>query len=176
MKYFSKKIVTACFLLALAFSMAVPTFAATPPYNQRVWIYNVQNAAPNLNAQCSTSPSDHTNVTMWQITTSNTQRWDLQPIDASKNLFYIRNYANTAYGLNIYRAQGTNCDLYPISANDYNDCAIKCVDEGNDRFGIVLPAYLLCLTPSGFSNGSNVTWQASNGQTNQLWTIRVNRS
>ena len=42
MKYFSKKILTACLLLALAFSMAVPTFAATPPYNQRVWIYNVQ--------------------------------------------------------------------------------------------------------------------------------------
>ena len=171
-----KRIFTVLLAATMVFSMAMPAFAATPPYNQRVWIYNVANPGPNLNADCATSPTNHTNVTMWQITTSNTQRWDLQPIDATKNLFYIRNYANTSYALNLYPPQNNNCDLYPIAANDYNDCAIKCVDEGSDRYGIVLPAYALCLTPTGYSNGNNVNWQSSNGQNNQLWRIRVNRT
>ena len=42
------------FLLALAMmvAMALPTFAASPPYSARVWIYNCENSMPNLNAAC----------------------------------------------------------------------------------------------------------------------------
>lgn len=91
------------FLLALAMmvAMALPTFAASPPYSARVWIYNCENSMPNLNAACESQPTDHTNVTMWSNTNSDTQRWDLRAIDTTKNLCYIRNYANTQYALNI---------------------------------------------------------------------------
>ena len=66
------------FLLALAMmvAMALPTFAASPPYSARVWIYNCENSMPNLNAACESQPTDHTNVTMWSNTNSDTQRWD----------------------------------------------------------------------------------------------------
>lgn len=65
------------FLLALAMmvAMALPTFAASPPYSARVWIYNCENSMPNLNAACESQPTDHTNVTMWSNTNSDTQRW-----------------------------------------------------------------------------------------------------
>ena len=164
------------FLLALAMmvAMALPTFAASPPYSARVWIYNCENSMPNLNAACESQPTDHTNVTMWSNTNSDTQRWDLRAIDTTKNLCYIRNYANTQYALNIYRVNN-NCDLFPFANNSADDCTIKCVDEGSSRFGIVLPAYALCLTPTGFTNGSNVNWQSSTGETKQLWRIFTNR-
>lgn len=79
------------FLLALAMmvAMALPTFAASPPYSARVWIYNCENSMPNLNAACESQPTDHTNVTMWSNTNSDTQRWDLRAIDTTKNLCYI---------------------------------------------------------------------------------------
>lgn len=164
------------FLLALAMmvAMALPTFAASPPYSARVWIYNCENSMPNLNAACESQPTDHTNVTMWSNTNSDTQRWDLRAIDTTKNLCYIRNYANTQYALNIYRVNN-NCDLFPFANNSADDCTIKCVDEGSSRFGIVLPAYALCLTPTGFTDGSNVNWQSSTGETKQLWRIFTNR-
>lgn len=111
---------------------------------------------------------------MWSNTNSDTQRWDLRAIDTTKNLCYIRNYANTQYALNIYRVNN-NCDLFPFANNSADDCTIKCVDEGSSRFGIVLPAYALCLTPTGFTNGSNVNWQSSTGETKQLWRIFTNR-
>ena len=98
----------------------------------------------------------------------------LRAIDTTKNLCYIRNYANTQYALNIYRVNN-NCDLFPFANNSADDCTIKCVDEGSSRFGIVLPAYALCLTPTGFTNGSNVNWQSSTGETKQLWRIFTNR-
>ena len=106
------------FLLALAMmvAMALPTFAASPPYSARVWIYNCENSMPNLNAACESQPTDHTNVTMWSNTNSDTQRWDLRAIDTTKNLCYIRNYANTQYALNIYRVNN-NCDLFPFANN-----------------------------------------------------------
>ena len=47
---------------------------------------------------------------------SDTQRWDLRAIDTTKNLCYIRNYANTQYALNIYRVNN-NCDLFPFANN-----------------------------------------------------------
>ena len=74
------------FLLALAMmvAMALPTFAASPPYSARVWIYNCENSMPNLNAACESQPTDHTNVTMWSNTNSDTQRWDLRAIDTTK--------------------------------------------------------------------------------------------
>ena len=152
----------------------LPMFLASPPYSARVWIYNCENSMPNLNAACESQPTDHTNVTMWSNTNSDTQRWDLRAIDTTKNLCYIRNYANTQYALNIYRVNN-NCDLFPFANNSADDCTIKCVDEGSSRFGIVLPAYALCLTPTGFTNGSNVNWQSSTGETKQLWRIFTNR-
>lgn len=168
-----KKLAAMAMACVLAVGMATSAFAAEPPYSTRVVIYNVQNAAPNLNAACSTSPVNHTNVTMWQTTSSDTQRWELKPIDLTKHLYYIRNYANLNYALNIYPPNNNNCDLLLISSNSPDDCTIKCVDEGKNNFGIVLPAYVLALTPTGFSNGSNVNWQAPTGNLNQLWSIRT---
>ena len=42
------------FLLALAMmvAMALPTFAASPPYSARVWIYNCENSIYNIILTC----------------------------------------------------------------------------------------------------------------------------
>lgn len=174
MKTLAKKILAICFAFTLTLALSAPAFAtAYPDYNKRVAIYNVGNSTPRLNAACSTAPVNHTNVTMWSDTGSDTQRWYITPIDLTRSLFYVRNFSSTPYALNIYPPSNNNCDLYPITSNDADDCTIKFVDEGSNRFGMVLPSYALCLTPTGFSNGSNVNWQGSNGQLNQLWKVKV---
>ena len=158
------------FLLALAMmvAMALPTFAASPPYSARVWIYNCENSMPNLNAACESQPTDHTNVTMWsnyQFRHPNV--WELRAIDTTKNLCYIRNYANTQYALNIYRVNNTVI-LSPLQTTVLMTAQLNVLMRVVVAFGIVLPAYALCLTPTGFTNGSNVNWQSSTGETKQF--------
>lgn len=172
-----RTILSMAMVVAIVLSLSCTAFAANPVTNQRVWIYNKQNVSPNLNASTSGTPADYTNVTMWSNTGSNTQRWTLDLVDSSNRLYVVRNYANTTVGLNIYRDGTNNCNLFNIASNSANDKNIRMVDEssyGSHYFGFVLPAYTLCLTPTGFTDGANVTWQAPNGTTNQIWRVYPN--
>lgn len=67
------------------------------------------------------------------------------------------------------RLAAKNTSTYGIQTQ-----GIKSVTEGNTsegfvKHGLVLPTYVLCLTASQCSDGSQAQWLASNGKSNQLW-------
>lgn len=173
MKTSSKKILTACLTLAMAAAMAVPVFA-----DRSTWGYNYVsygNIDYNLNAATETTPVAGTMVTMWEYSGSPTQRWNQVSIPGT-SYYWLESEANgnvvLAYNGNPQARLATK----DSSTYGVNTQGIKIVREGvafgtYDINGLVLPAYALAVTATGYSNGSQVQWLGSNGQNNQLWLM-----
>lgn len=165
------------FLLALAMmvAMALPTFADSPSVYSSLGdsVSSVQNTYYQLNAATEGTPVAGTLLTMWHNTGSNTQRWDIVTCPGTA-YYWFQNAANKSVvisynGNTQARLAAKNTSTYGIQTQ-----GIKSVTEGNTsegfvKHGLVLPTYVLCLTASQCSDGSQAQWLASNGKSNQLW-------
>lgn len=124
------------------------------------------NKCLNIYGDNVTSLSNNQNVTLWDDSNTNEQKWSITYLGSG---VYVRSIINTAFGLNVYRSGSPwNCDVYPISGNE-TDAKINFIASGSN-YKIQLanyPSYYLTVGASG--NGANVYWTASNGSSYQLW-------
>ena len=166
-------------------SLAVPSFADNDdngivPYNEYGdSISSVGNTAYQLNAYTEGTPVNNTHVTVWSNTGSNTQRWATERTGTyaadGRPLLWLRNAANYSVVLS-YNGEA-QVKLATKSAAAITRQGILLIDEGMinsyNQYGLALPAYLLAITATGYSNGAPVQWQSSNGLNNQLWIFHL---
>ena len=165
------------FLLALAMmvAMALPTFADSPSVYSSLGdsVSSVQNTYYQLNAATEGTPVAGTLLTMWHNTGSNTQRWDIVTCPGTA-YYWFQNAANKSVvisynGNTQARLAAKNTSTYGIQTQGTKSVTEGNTSEGFVKHGLVLPTYVLCLTASQCSDGSQAQWLASNGKSNQLW-------
>lgn len=188
-----KKMFALLIVCVLAVGMCIPAFAAENfsnvqtkavfdvPVNTKVHITNKNYTSKYLSVGSgATVSNDRTKniVCLRSDKKNDSQRWYIETVDKQNRLYRIECYNKTNYALNIYHTQNTQstCDAIPWSGNRAQDYQVKIVDESgsalvSNTFGLVLPKYLKCVTPSGGYEGNPVYWEAGNGSKAQLWDI-----
>lgn len=111
------------------------------------------------------------NVTVWQNSGSNEQKW---LYDNCQNKFYIKSYVDRAFGLNAYRSGDPwNCNIRSVIGNETDAQVRWSYTPTPDWSGyslIELKNYGLFLTAGGSANGSNVYWAPYDaGNSYQYW-------
>lgn len=79
---------------------------------------------------------------------------------------------SNAYGLNFYPPNNNNCDLYPVSGNEYD--ALNSLTAYNPNLNIYyirLVNYNLYLTAASNSSGAGVYWVPYPASTAQRWKL-----
>ena len=126
----------------------------------------------NIHGSNVTSLSPHQNVTIWEDSGSNEQKWERADLQL-QGLSYvgpIRSVINRAYGLNVYRTGNPyNCDLYLVSGNETDsDVTVEFLTSIVST-KIKLKNYDLYLTAASTANGANVYWAAESDSNLQKW-------
>ena len=135
-------------------------------------IYKITNVAANkclnIYGESVTSLSNNQNVTLWDDSGTNEQKWDISSLGSDVN---VKSVIDTTFGLNAYRTgPNWNCDVHKISGNE-TDAAVT-FERSGSYYKIRLTNYSnRYLTAGGASNGSNVYWAASSGANSQLWIM-----
>ena len=155
-----------------------PTFVAkapkdsssvTPPVSDNT--YKITNVGAskclNIYGDGLTSLYNGINVTLWEDSNTNEQKWVVSDLG---NSVYIKSVIDTAYGLNVYRSGSPyNCNIYKIAGNE-TDALVDIIASGS-YYKVKLHNYDLYLTVGASTNGSNVYWTASSNSNYQKWSF-----
>ena len=87
-------------------------------------IVKIRNAGAgkylNIHGSNVTSLTPHQNVTIWEDSGSNEQKWQVDGATWALYTGPIRSVVNLSYGLNVYRSGNPyNCDVYPVSGKGW---------------------------------------------------------
>ena len=141
-------------------------------YAHWAYIINLWNigadAGLNIYGSNLTSLYNGINVTVWEFTASDEQKWLISAIDNTIDI-YIRSYIDRDYGLNVYRwGSPWNCTMHQVIGNE-TDAQIFLDWTWDGYYNWILTNYKLHLTAAGTANGSNVYWTDYNYTTFQKW-------
>ena len=139
-------------------------------------IVKIRNAGAgkylNIHGSNVTSLTPHQNVTIWEDSGSNEQKWKFDDTRTGLTDFSspLRSMVDTSYGLNVYRTGNPyNCDVYPVSGNETDSDIVLTSVIGLTAEKIRLKNYNLYLTAASTANGANVYWAAESDSNLQKW-------
>ncbi len=147
------------------------THTLTATWSNTYKITNVgANKCLNIYGSNVTSLSNGINVTLWNDSGTNEQKWMIFGSDWTG--IHIHSVIDVDYGLNVFRSGSPyNCNVYKIAGNE-TDATIDIIAIG-DSYKIKLTNYNLYLTVGSSSNGTNVYWAAPSSSSYQLWNINA---
>lgn len=126
----------------------------------------------NIHGSNVTSLTPHQNVTIWEDSGSNEQKWKFDDTRTGLTDFSspLRSMVDTSYGLNVYRTGNPyNCDVYPVAGNETDSEIIDDMIGNAIGLRIKLKNYDLYLTAASTANGANVYWAAKSDSNLQKW-------
>lgn len=154
-------------LLLFACLLQAQVFAAN-------WV-SASNMNVAMNAYTWGTPTDGTPVTAYTYSGSTTQQWNSISFPGlNPPWYYLSSVANPSV---VIAYVGSSAAVLKYKNGNVYQQAIKVIYEGMSggygMYGLANTHQLLALTCSNTANGAAITWQPSNGQTNQLWVARV---
>ncbi len=134
-------------------------------------IYKITNVGAskclNISGDNLTSLTNNMNVTLWDDSGTNEQKWVISSLSDS---VYIKSVIDTAFGLNVYRSGNPyNCNILKLEGNG-TDSLIDIQTSGN-YYKVKLHNYNLYLTVGESTNGTNVYWAESSTSDYQKWSF-----
>ncbi len=112
--------------------------------------------------------SNGKNVTLWQDSGSNEQKWVIST--TRNNETYISSVIDGNFGLNVYRkGDPFNCNIRKIAGNEY-DARVIFIKTGGG-YKIKLKNYAMYLTAEINENGANVFWAEESESLYQVWNL-----
>ncbi len=135
-------------------------------------VYKITNVGAgkclNIYGNKLTKLSNGRNVTLWQDSGSNEQKWVIST--TRNNETYISSVIDGNFGLNVYRkGDPFNCNIRKLAGNEYDARVILIKTE--DGFKIKLKNYAMFLTASSDENGANVYWAEESESEYQIWAL-----
>ncbi len=135
-------------------------------------VYKITNVGAgkclNIYGNKLTKLSNGRNVTLWQDSGSNEQKWAVSTVKSGET--YISSVIDGDFGLNVYRkGDPFNCNIRKLAGNEYDARVIFIKTDGG--FKIKLKNYAMFLTASSDENGANVYWAEESESEYQVWDI-----
>ena len=137
------------------------------------WFISHRGTGKALSVYGNSDISQNRNVIIWDKQSINDQKWMLEVFPGYARIKSSLG-PNYSYALNIWTGSSNknNCDVRTWTDNtEDSKVDFLTVDASQNLYKIKLLNYNLVMTAKGAANGSDVRWEASTGNNDQIWQL-----